>query len=340
MERVLVTGANGFIGSNLCRYFLDRSFEVHGLVRESSNLHFLEGLPVHLVRGDLAEPRGIAFPANLDFVIHAASVANEQAIRSAAVRNIHQTTVNLVRLLREQVPGLRRFIHISSTLVLGYKGRGISEVSPGAVMPSFWYTRAKRMSEEYLVGLCRQEGFPAIILRPSDVYGPNDRTMCMLVLDGIEKGVPPIVGHGNCVFSFCYVENLCQACMLACGMRGENGRAYTVANGADVTWRQFFTVFLERLGKRQRLYTPVTLAYVVAFLMQALHAVAPMFEAKLSTYRIRRITTDTSYDISETVRALGYSPDQDAVRQAHAIVDWYLKEKGSGALPGLLKVRR
>jgi nucleoside-diphosphate-sugar epimerase len=162
----------------------------------------------------------------------------------------------------------------------------------------------------------------------------------MLVLDGIEKGVPPIVGHGNCVFSFCYVENLCQACLLACAMRGENGRAYTVANGADVTWREFFTVFLERLGRRQRLYTPVTLAYVVAFLMQGLHALVPSFEAKLTTYRIRRITTDTSYDISETVKDLGYVPDQDAARQAHAIVDWYLGEKASGALPELLKVRR
>lgn len=340
MERVLVTGANGFIGSNLCRYFLDRSFEVYGLVRENSNLHFLEGLPVRLVRGDLTAPESIQLPDRIDFVIHAASVANEQAPRRLALRNIHETTVNLVRLLREKLPGLRRFIHISSTLVLGYKGRKISETALGAVMPSFWYTRAKRMSEEHLVSLCREEGFPAIILRPSDVYGPNDRTMSMLVLDGIEKGVPPIVGHGNFVFSLCYVENLCQACLLACRMKGEDGKAYTVANGVDVTWRQYFTIFLQRLGKRQQLYIPVSLAYVIAFLMVALHAVVPAFEAKLNSYRIHRITTDTSYDIAETVRALGYAPDQDAVRQANAIVDWYLREKASGALPGLLKVRR
>jgi dihydroflavonol-4-reductase len=340
MERVLVTGANGFIGSNLCRYFVERSYEVYGLVRENSNLHFLEGLPVRLVRGDLTAPESIQLPDRIDFVIHAAAVANERARMAAAIRSIHDTTVNLVHLLRDRGISLRRFVFISSTLVLGYKGLGISEASPGAVKPPFWYTRAKEMAEEFLRARHREEGFPAIILRPSDVYGPNDRTMSMLVLDGIEKGVPPIVGHGNCVFSLCYVENLCQACLLACRMRGEGGKAYTVANGADVTWRQYFTIFLERLGRRQRLYTPVALAYVVAFLMVALHAVVPAFEAKLNFYRVHRITTDTNYDISETVRDLGYAPDQDAVHQAHAIVDWYLREKASGALPGLLKVRR
>jgi nucleoside-diphosphate-sugar epimerase len=340
MDRVLVTGANGFIGSNLCRYFLQRSYEVYGLVRESSNLHFLEALPVRLVRGDLAAPQSIRLPDRIDYVIHAASVASEQASRSAAIRNIHDTTVNLVSLLEGRGVALRRFIYISSTLVLGYKGGNISEENPGAVMPSFWYTRAKVMAEEFLRERNRQAGFPVIILRPSDVYGPNDRTMSMLVLDGIEKGVPPIVGHGDSIFSFCYVDNLCLACLLACRMQGENGKAYTVANGTDTTWRQFFGIFLQRLGKRQRVYTPVSLAYVVASIMQILHAVVPSFEAKLTGYRIHRITTDTNYDISETVQALGYQPDQDTERQVNAIVDWYLAEKEAGALPMLMKVKR
>ena len=62
MERVLVTGANGFIGSNVCAYLLERSYEVYGLVRETSDLHFLEGLPVKLIRGDLTNASAIPFP--------------------------------------------------------------------------------------------------------------------------------------------------------------------------------------------------------------------------------------------------------------------------------------
>ena len=340
MERVLITGANGFIGSNLCRYFLERSYEVYGLVRESSNLHFLENLPVKLVRGDLGAPESIQLPSRIDYVIHAAAVASEQTRRESAMRNIYQITVNLVRLLADRKISPRRFVFLSSTLVLGYKGRNISEKNPGSAKPAFWYTRAKEMAEEFLRERCREDGLPVVILRPSDVYGPNDRTMSMLVLDGIEKGVPPIVGHGKWIFSLCYVDNLCQACLLACGMKGHNGKAYTVANGADVTWRQYFTLFLEALGHRQRMYTPVALAYVAAAFLMALHAIVPAFEAKLTFYRIHRITTDTSYDISETVRDLGYAPAQDTERQAKAIVDWYLAEKAGGYLPMLMKVKR
>jgi nucleoside-diphosphate-sugar epimerase len=340
MERVLITGANGFVGSNLCRYFLERSYEVYGLVRESSNLHFLENLPVHLVRGDLAATESIRLPDRIDYVIHAASLATEQARKPTALRNIYQATVNLVSLLRDRGISPRRFIFISTTLVLGYKGSNISETNRGSSKKSFWYTRAKEMSEEFLRQQLRQNGFPVIILRPADVYGPNDRTMSMLVLHGIEKGVPPIVGHGNWIFSLCYVENLCLACLLACQGKGKTGKAYTVANGTDTTWRQFFTIFLQRLGRPQRLYAPVSAAYVLAFFMQLLHAIVPAFEAKLTFYRIHRITTDTSYDISETVRDLDYHPAQDTERQVNSIVDWYLAEKASGYLPTLMKVKR
>ena len=51
--KVFITGANGFIGSSLCRYFLARDWEVHGLVRPASDLHNLKGLPLHLHTGCL-----------------------------------------------------------------------------------------------------------------------------------------------------------------------------------------------------------------------------------------------------------------------------------------------
>ena len=79
MSRVLITGANGFVGSNLCRWFLDRGWEVDGLVRHSSDLHFLEGLDVRLVRGDLREAEGLRLPPGTTHIIHAASLVSDTA---------------------------------------------------------------------------------------------------------------------------------------------------------------------------------------------------------------------------------------------------------------------
>ncbi len=119
-ERVLITGANGFVGSNLCRYFLERSYEVVALVRRTSDLHFIEGLPLALVYADLAEPGPIDLPADLDYVIHAAALASETATRAQAMRAIHGATENLLRCLKERGIAPRRFVYISTALVLGH----------------------------------------------------------------------------------------------------------------------------------------------------------------------------------------------------------------------------
>ncbi len=332
MEKILITGANGFIGSNLCRYFLDRAYDVYGLVRKTSNLRFLEGLPVKLIQGDLLEADSIDFPPDLDYVIHAAAAVSDLAQPDVAMRNIYEATVNLVEALRRGQPKLKRFIHLSTTLVLGYRALNITESRPGKPALFLSYTRAKQITEEFLRGEYRENGFPMLILRPSDVFGPYDRIIAARLLSAIDNGVPPIVGHGNWHFSFCHVDNLALACQLACLMKGSNGKAYTVTNGQDPTWRQLFTIILRRLGKNQWFYVPITPVYLAGLLMQFLHLLFPSFDPPLTGYRIVRITSHTTYDISETVEELDYRPDQDFEKQVDSIVDWYLKEKEIGRL--------
>jgi nucleoside-diphosphate-sugar epimerase len=332
MESVVITGANGFIGSNLCKYFLDRSYEVHAMVRPTSDLHFLEGLPVNVIQVDLSKPDSIRLPPRIDYIIHAASMVSDLASSKSVLRNIRDATVNLVTHLRDRGIALKRFIFISSTLVLGYGAREISEARPGRSAFFLPYTRAKRAAEEFLLEQHRETGFPVIILRPGDVFGPNDRTTSLKLLRAIEGGVPPIVSGGDWIFGFCYVSNLAQACLLACQMRGADGKAYSVTNGQDVTWRMFFTILLARLGKCQRIPVPAAPLYVAALFMRLLHAAIPSYEPMLSYYRISRITSHASYDICDAVKELGYAPDQDFERQVNSIVDWYLREKAMGYL--------
>jgi UDP-N-acetyl-alpha-D-quinovosamine dehydrogenase len=331
MERILITGANGFIGSNLCSYFVDHSYEVYGLVRETSDLHFLEGLPVTLVKGDLAHRDGINLPSSIDYVIHAASLVMDDVPMAKARQNILETTENLVQSLEEKGIRLRRFIYISTGLVLGHRSRHISEENRGRpALGNMSYTRAKELAEEYLRGKQRQTGLPVIILRPTDVFGPNDRTSSLRILSGIESGWPTLAGTGRRILSFCYVGNIAKACHLACQMRGRDGSAYTITNGQDVTWRQLMSYFQLRLGRPQRIFVPLFAAYVLAFFMQAFHAVVPSREALLTWYRVSKLGRDTSYDISRTTEELGYQPDQDLDRQLESIMEWYAREKAFG----------
>jgi len=324
---VLITGANGFIGSNLCHHFHHRGFRVYGLVRKTSDLRLLKGIEIELLFGDLLDAEIPALPKNIDFVIHSASVVSDIASTASCRRGILDITRRLTTAVRTQCPKLRRFVYISSALTLGFDARDISETRPGKSTRFLPYSRYKKDTEGFLQDLHRKSGFPMVILRPGDVYGPGDRTSCEKMLEGIEKGVPLIVGHGKYLFAFCYVKNLCIATELACLKERATGRAYTVTNSYFPTWHEFFSGLQRGLGKTQRLYLPVAVAYAAAFLFTALHKLIPGFNPPLTYYRIKRITSDTTYDISNTISELGYRPDDDTAFQIQSIVDWYKGEK-------------
>jgi nucleoside-diphosphate-sugar epimerase len=111
------------------------------------------------------------------------------------------------------------------------------------------------------------------------------------------------------------------------------GKAYSVINGELPSWREFFSALQRGVGKRQRVYVPVWTAKLAAFFQQAWKKLSPAYKPELSQYRIRRITTETTYDISRTVSELGYRPDNDTGKQLQAIIDWYLIERKKGYIP-------
>ncbi|MGB7295838.1 MAG: NAD-dependent epimerase/dehydratase family protein [Candidatus Aminicenantales bacterium] len=329
-QKVLITGANGFIGSNLCRHLAAEGYEVYGMVRRTSDLHFLEGLPVRLIFGDLCDPPGLSIPQDIDSVVHAASIVSDQASDSDCEAGIFNLTVNLVQKAQDLGIKLQRFIYISTTLTLGYLGRDLSEEEPGRSADFMPYVRAKKKSEAYLRERMESDHLPLVILRPGDTYGPNDRTSCDKILRGAERGFPIIVGSGKHRFAFCYIDNLCQAVRLALQDDRAVGRAYTVTNGILPTWKEFFAGFQKALGKRQRVYVPVWLAKTVAGAQELWKKISPGFQPELNQYRVRRITTETTYDISRTVAELGYRPDNDMGKQIEAIVAWYREDRKKG----------
>ncbi|HMA54110.1 MAG TPA: hypothetical protein VKT17_06585, partial [Acidobacteriota bacterium] len=139
-------------------------------------------------------------------------------------------------------------------------------------------------------------------------------------------------GRGRWRFGYCHVGNLCQAAELALVTPGIEGRAYTVTNRVLPTWRDFFQAMQEGLGKKQKVYVPVLIARILAGASSAVGAILPRFKDSLTPYRVRRVTTETTYDISRTIAELGYDPDDDYERQFAEIVAWYKKERAGGRL--------
>jgi nucleoside-diphosphate-sugar epimerase len=328
--KAFITGANGYIGSSLCRHLLAAGWEVHGLVRPTSDLHNLEGLPVRLHTGDLRDPGSFSVPDGITHVIHSASIVSDMAGDAVCRDNILLLAVNLAAKLRAMSPPPQRLLYISTALVLGYNGVGISEQRPGESALFLAYTRYKVKTEEFFMQQWREHGLPVVMLRPGDVYGPYDRVSCAKMLRGCERRLPLIVGRGHSRFGFCYIDNLCRASLLALTRPGIEGRAFTVTNGALPSWRDFFSGLQRRMNYRQRLYVPEKVVFALAAVLQGIRRIVPRFSPELNYYRVRRITTETTYDISSTVADLGYRPDDDFEKQLDETVAWYLREKERG----------
>ena len=330
MKKLLITGANGFVGANLCRYFLARGRQVYGLVRKSSDTQSLNGLDIQLIYSDLADPDTIKIPADVDEIIHSASIVSDTAGDETCRRNIYDLAVNLARKIEEMPRPPRRLVHISTALTLGYDATDISEDKPGKPALFLAYARYKIKTEAFLLDRWRTSGLPVVILRPGDIFGPYDRVTSAKMLRGIERGIPLIVGSGRRRFGYCYSGNLCRAAELALEKEEIEGRAYTVTNGVLPTWREFITGLQSGLGRRQRVYGPVWPAFALAGLLKGVRKLRPGFEPALTVYRIKRITSETTYDISKTVRELDYRPDDRIDAQIREIVAWYRKEKADG----------
>jgi len=327
MPSVLITGANGFIGSHLCDAFQQSEYEVYGLVRSTSNLKFLKDSKVRLVYGDLKDIDSIDLPESVEVIVHAAASVSDYASMEECRTNILDITVNLTDWAGQRCTRLKKFVYISTALTMGYCADGISEENPGRSAEYVPYIHMKKQTENYLLQRFKQSGFPVVIMRPGDVYGPRDRTSCEIMLQGAERNQLVVVGRGNKQFGFCYPDNLCRAVLAAVEKPGTEGQAYTVTNSVSPTWRAFLGALREGVGRPQRIYVPVSFALAVVLFLELLRRVVPGFKPAINYYRIRRITCQTTYDLSKTIRELGYDPDNDYERQFRAIVEWYKRDR-------------
>lgn len=331
--RVFITGANGFIGSSLCRHFLARGLEVAGLVRPASDRHYLDGFPVRITVGDLLQPDAFDLPEGLDAIVHSASVVSDVAGEEECRANILEIAENLAAKIRALPAPPRRIVVISTALTLGFAAADISEDKPGCSADFLAYTRNKKKGEEFFLGLWKSDGLPVVIIRPGDVYGPRDRTTLVKLIQALESGYPLIVGKGRKRFGYLYIDNLCQAVERAVLTPGIEGRTYTVTNGVLPTWEQFFRALMEAVGRRQRIFVPASAAFAWSFLQASLHKLVPRYTPQLNYYRVKKASSETTYDISRTVADLGYAPDDDYRTQVRTMVAWYREEQKNGFIP-------
>ena len=324
MKKVLVTGANGFIGSSLVKKLLANNVEVTGLVRKTSDLSFLEGLNVNLVYGDIADKDSLKkdWFEGADVVFHVAGLAADWGPFDRFKKVNFEGTVNVAKLASDA--GAGRFVYISTVAFHGFGRTNIKEDDPPAkdLIP---YAATKLMAENWLWEFAKDTDMEITAIRPGNVFGPNDRTFMLKYLKEIEKGKVPQINYGRSKTCPTFIHNLTDAILLAATHPKAVGEPFIVTDGLDITWDQFNRKLVSELGAE---YKPVSIPYGVAMaaakVYYGIHSLLGIKkEPFLTPYRINNGGRDYHFSIEKIKNTLGFKPAYDLDTAVKMTVEWY-----------------
>lgn len=229
-----VTGATGFIGSNLVRELVNRQYSVSCLVRSETRAAHLKDERIELIHGDLCHPQSFKEPIKrADIIFHVAGVT-KSANRAGFFHGNLETTRQLVQAMTQHGPAGQKLVYISSQAAAGPCSRepGTSEATANS-LPVSAYGQSKKSAEQVVLSI--NDHSPVVILRPSIVFGPGDRAMLPL-FKGAAMGIMPKSGARKFPVNCIYVDDLVEAIILAGESDAANGKTFFVTDGHAYNW--------------------------------------------------------------------------------------------------------
>ncbi len=290
MVTALVTGATGFIGSHLVRALLQRGYTVRCLVRRTSDLTPLDGLPVSAYVGDLTQPATLTTPVQgVDYVFHCAAALLVTSREEFEAANT-QGTINLLAAAEQHAgASLRRFLFVSSQAAVGPGVDTTPKDETAPLAPMSWYGSSKKAAEE----AARQVGsrLPVTIVRPSSVYGEREKDLSQ-TYPIVESHIHPKLGLLSKYLVMVYVGDVVDGIIGAAESPATAGQTYFLNHPQVLSATEVIKTIAQAMGKPWGLLVPVPLL--------ALKLTAPFAEFVYHYGRDRaKMTRDKAREVSQ-----------------------------------------
>lgn len=321
--KLLVTGGTGFLGSHLVEELVRRGDEVCCLVRRTSNLQWLEALPVQLVYGDVTSKESLREAVSGKDTIYHAAGAIQAKSEWAFDRANHVGTVNLLRACSKYNAGVKRFVLVSSLSVGGPSGRKKPVCEKSPPRPVSLYGKSKWRAETAAKHFIGQ--FPVTIVRPPAIFGPRDRGMYPF-FKAVRKGfLVRIAGEREA--NFVYVKDVVAGIILAAEAEAAAGQTYYIAGERATTWREFAKTAARVAGPSPRRVREVVVPAAMVRALGAFNSIAASLTGKarmLDWQKSREIVQPHWLcDISRAKRELGYQPAYSLEQGLAETIRWY-----------------
>lgn len=325
-ERVLITGASGFVGYHLIEHALKNGLEVYAAVRKTSKTDHLKDLPIQYVHPDFSSVNALIKELEdkqYTYIIHAAGVTAAKTQQDYDRVNAGYT-YNLGQAIAQSNIKLKKLVFLSSLAALGplptLEGSIKDDSAP---QPVTAYGRSKLLAEQQLATLPQ---LPIITLRPTAVYGPRD-TGIYIILKQFSKGFEPYIGRIEQHLSFVYVKDLAKLAVAALTSPVTN-KTYNVSDGKTYDRYALADLTKEVLNKKTiKVHLPLMLIKALAGLLEKMYARSSKTPA-LNIEKLNELNAvNWICDIENVTQELDYLPEYDLKKGLIDTFAWYKKNK-------------
>lgn len=322
-ERVLVTGASGFIGGALVARLVREGAHVRGLVRSQAKGARIAALGAEPVVGDLLDGDSLRRAAQgCQVIFHVGAVTSGPAAVQYAVN-----VAGVGRLLQAaQQAGASRLVHVSSIAVYGYATPDVIHegvpLRPGAEH----YGQSKALGERLLWERAAEPGPAVTVIRAGMVYGPRSGFWTGRLFDLMKRRPAPLPGNGEGFCPAIYIDDVIDLLVTVAAHPRAAGEAFNATPDPPPTWREFLGAYAAMAGHQTFVPVPFSLLHLAAALLEPLlrlggdpQPVRGMVRAVLAGRKI--------YSMAKAARLLGWRarvPLAEGMAQAEA----WLRETG------------
>jgi dihydroflavonol-4-reductase len=328
-DRVLVTGASGFVGSAVARKLVERGYAVRALVRPTSPRFHLAGLDIDYAVGDLREADTVRpAMAGMRYVFHVAADYRLWARdpNEILTNNRESTRIVMEEALRE---GVERIVYTSSVATLAVRRDGVSvdETFPLEEAKAIGvYKRSKVVAERLVERMIAEQKLPAVIVNPSTPIGPRDvkpTPTGRIIVEAARGRMPAFVDTG---MNLVHVDDVADGHLAALD-RGKIGERY-VLGGQNVHFSDMLGAIATLLGRRppriripRGAIVPLAIAAETIARFTGREPFVTRDALRMSKYRMFFTTAKAERDLGVTAR-----PFTEALADA---IEWF---RGAGYL--------
>lgn len=324
-EKVLITGASGFLGFHLINAAIQNDLDVFAAVRGNSNIKHLQDLPVQFVQLDFTNIKrldDIFDEHQFDYVIHAAGTTKANSQQEYHLVN-DQYTQNLAQAAAKKKDQVKRFVFISSLAATGpiksNEGKIKEDQCPNPVTA---YGKSKLAAERNL----EKVDIPTTILRPTAIYGPREKDI-FIVNQYLKQGFEPYIGKAPQQLSFVYGKDVADLAVKVLTNKNANG-IYNITDGKEYSRYDYAGIVKKILGKKTfKLHLPVAVVKMLLFAVEKINRSMNKVPA-VSNEKLNELMAENWIcDISKAITELDFKPVYDLEKGLEESIAWYQQNK-------------